>query len=86
MTGYEREDLIHIMKMNRLALQESDSAHLRFSGQFDQIEYEVSIITIENLPTLIIKREKTISFQDTLPSVDDLKIFLDERLYQFLRA
>lgn len=86
MTSYERDDLIHIMKMNRLALQESDSAHLRFSGQLDQANYEVNIITVENLPTLTIKREDTISFQDTLRSVDDLKIFLDERLYQFLKA
>lgn len=86
MTSYERDDLIHIMKMNRLTLQESDSAHLRFSGQLDQANYEVSIITVENLPTLTIKREDTISFQDTLRSVDDLKIFLDERLYQFLKS
>lgn len=86
MTSYERDDLIHIMKMNRLALQESDSAHLRFAGQLDQANYEVNIITVENLPTLIIKRDETISFQDTLRSIDDLKIFLDERLYQFLKS
>jgi hypothetical protein len=86
MTSYERDDLIHIMKMNRLALQESDSAHLRFSGQLNQSNFEVNIITVGGLPTLTIKREDTISFQDTLRSVDDLKIFFDERLYQFLNA
>ena len=74
------------MKMNRLSLQESDSAHLRFSGQFDRMNYEISITTVESLPILIIKREEAISFQDTLRSVADLKVFLDERLYQYLKA
>lgn len=83
-TGYERDDLIHIMKMNRLILLESDSAHLRFAGKAEHAAFEVSIVTIENLPTVTIKNGETINFQDTLRSVDDLKIFLEERLYQYL--
>lgn len=86
MTSYERDDLIHIMKMNRLTLQESDSAHLRFVGQSKEAGYEVNIVTIENLPTLTIKSGETVNFQDTLRSVDDLKIFLEERLYQYLKV
>ncbi len=33
MTTYERSDIIHIMKMNRLTLSDSDTAQLEFSGQ-----------------------------------------------------
>jgi len=33
MTAYERSDIIHIMKMNRLTLSDSDTAQLEFSGQ-----------------------------------------------------
>jgi hypothetical protein len=32
MTTYERSDLIHIMKMNRLTLIDSDTAQLEFNG------------------------------------------------------
>lgn len=85
MTKYERDDLIHIMKMNRLTLLESDSAHLRFVGRIDHSICEVTIVTIENLPTLTIKSGDTIKFRDTLRSVDDLKIFLEEQLYKYLQ-
>ena len=32
-TSYERSDIIHIMKMNRFALSDSDTAQLEFGGQ-----------------------------------------------------
>ncbi len=33
MTTYERSDIIHIMKMNRLMLIDSDAAQFEFGGQ-----------------------------------------------------
>lgn len=50
MTAYERLDLIHIMKMNRLALTDSDTAHLEFSGQVKGKNCQITILAVEDLP------------------------------------
>lgn len=39
MTTYERSDIIHIMKMNRLTLSDSDTAQLEFNGQVKGKDY-----------------------------------------------
>lgn len=83
---YERSDIIHIMKMNRLALVDSDSAYLSFSGHIKDKDYQINILTAENLPSVVIKQNGTIIVNETVKSIDDLKIFLEERLYKYLDA
>ncbi|MGI8495051.1 MAG: hypothetical protein ACR2L1_07040 [Pyrinomonadaceae bacterium] len=58
MSGYEREDIIHIMKISRFKLDEavSDTAQLSFSGQADEKDCVVEILAVENLPQVIIRR------------------------------
>ncbi len=85
-TSYERSDLIHIMKMNRLTLSDSDTAQLEFSGQVKGKNYRITILVVENLPQIFIKRDGEVIYSETVKSVDDLKIFLEERLYKYLEA
>ncbi len=85
-TAYERSDIIHIMKMNRFTLSDSDTAHLEFGGQVKGKDYQISILVVEDLPRVSIKRNREVVFEDTVKSVDDLKIFLEERLYKHLEA
>jgi len=85
-TTYERSDIIHIMKMNRLALIDSDSAHLSFGGQVKGKDYQINVLVVEDLPRLAIKKEGEILFNDTIRSIDDLKIFLEERLYKYFEV
>ncbi len=82
--SYERSDIIHIMKMNRFALSDSDTAHLTFTGRFKDKDYMVSIVAVENEPQVIVKQNETVKVSEMVKSVDDLKIFLEERLYQYL--
>lgn len=84
MTSYERSDLIHIMKMNRLTLSDADTVHLRFIGQLKGQDYEITILVVEDLPSVVIKKSGAMVYSETVKSVDDLKIFLEERLYKFL--
>jgi hypothetical protein len=86
MTSYERSDLIHIMKMNRLTLSDSDTAHLEFNGYVNGETYNISILIVEDLPTIVLKRQGTAIFSETVKSIDDLKIFLEERLYKYFEA
>ena len=83
-TADERSDLIHIMKMNCLSLIDADSAQLRFSGQVKQSDYEISVLVIEDLPSVVIKKDSVMLYSETVKSIDDIKIFLEERLYTFL--
>jgi hypothetical protein len=85
-TAYERSDIIHIMKMNRLLLIDSDTAHLSFNGQVKGKEYQITILVVEDLPRVSIRQNGEVVFEDTVKSVDDLKIFLEERLYKFLEG
>jgi hypothetical protein len=86
MTTYERSDIIHIMKMNRLTLNDSDSAQLEFSGQVSGKNYRIRILIVEDLPRISIKQSGEVVFEDTVKSIDDLKIFLEERLYLYLEV
>jgi len=86
MTTYERSDIIHIMKMNRLTLSDSDTAQMEFSGQVKGKNYRITIPVVEDLPQIFIKQDGEVIFEDTVKSIDDLKIFLEERLYKYLEA
>ncbi len=86
MTTYERSDLIHIMKMNRLPLIDSDTAQLEFSGQVREKDYRIIILVVEDLPRVSIKQNGEVVFEDVVKSIDDLKIFLEERLYKYLEV
>lgn len=86
MTTYERSDIVHIMKMNRFTLGDSDTAHLEFDGQIKGKDYWITILVVEDLPQVFIKQGGKIVLNETIKSVDDLKIFLEERLYKYLEA
>ena len=86
MTAYERSDLIHIMKMNRFTLSDSDTAQLEFRGQVKGKDYRIKILVVEDLPQISIQRNGEAVFNETVKSIDDLKIFLEERLYKYLEA
>ncbi len=86
MTPYERSDIIHIMKMNRFSLSDSDTAHLGFRGQVKGNDYEVTVLVVEDLPRVSIKQNGEVIYNDTVKSIDDLKIFLEERLYKYLEV
>lgn len=83
-SSYERSDLIHIMRINHFALNESDSARLDFNGQLKNAGDQMTILILENLPRLSLKQNGATVFNETFQSIDDLKIFLEERLYQYL--
>ncbi len=85
-TAYERLDIIHIMKMNRLTLSDSDTAQLQFNGQVKGKDYQITILALEDLPRVSIKQNGAVVFNETVKSVDDLKIFLEERLYKYLEV
>ncbi len=85
-TAYERSDLIHIMKMNRFTLIDSDTAQLEFGGQVKEKNYQITILVVEDLPQIFIKQGGEVVFEDTVKSIDDLKIFLEERLYKYLEV
>ena len=86
MTTYERSDIIHIMKMNRFTLSDSDTAHLEFGGQVKSKDYRITILIVEDLPQIFIKQDGEVIYSETVKSVDDLKIFLEERLYKRLEV
>ncbi len=76
-TAYERSDIIHIMKMNRLTLTNSNTAQLEFGGQVRGKDYRIIILVVEDLPRVSIKQDGELVFEDTVKSIDDLKIFLE---------
>lgn len=86
MTHYERSDIIHIMKMNRFTLSDSDTAQLEFGGQVNEKDYRITILVVEDLPRISIEQNGKMVFNEVVKSVDDLKIFLDERLSKFFEA
>ena len=85
-TSYERSDLIHIMKMNCFTLNDSDTAQLEFDGQVEGKSYKIKILVVEDLPRISIERNGEAVFNDTVKSIDDLKIFLEERLYKYFEV
>jgi hypothetical protein len=84
MTPYERSDIIHIMKMNRFTLSDSDTAQLEFGGEVKGKSYKITILVVEDLPRISIERNGVAVYNDTVKSIDDLKIFLEEQLYKYL--
>jgi hypothetical protein len=85
-TSRERSDIIHIMKMNRLALIDSDSANLSFAGEIKGKDYQINVLVVEDVPQLSIKQNSVILFSDTYRSIDNLKIFLEEKLYKYFEV
>lgn len=85
-TCYERSDLIHIMKMNRYTVSDSDTAQLEFGGQVKGKSCRIKILVAEDLPRISIEQNGEVVFNDTVKSVDDLKIFLEGRLYKYFEA
>jgi len=73
------------MKMNRLTLNDSDTAHLQFNGLIKEKDYQIAIL-VEDLPRVSIKQNGKEIYSDAVESVDDLKIFLEERLYKYLEV
>jgi hypothetical protein len=71
------------MRMNHLALIDSDSANLGFAGRIKGKDYQINVLVVEDLPRLAIKKEGEILFNDIFRSIDDLKIFLEEQLYKY---
>ena len=86
MTPYERSDIIHIMKMNRLTLSDSDTAQLEFNGQVRGKDYLITILVVEDLPQIFINQDREAIYSETIKSIDDLKIFLEECLYKYLEV
>lgn len=86
MTTYERSDIIHIMKMNRFTLSDSDTAQLEFTGSAKGKSYKIRILVVEDLPRISIEQNGEAVFNDAVKSIDDLKIFLEERLYKYFEA
>jgi hypothetical protein len=82
--NYERSDIVHIMKMNRFTLIDSDTAQLTFSRCFQEKDYAVGILMMENEPQVKVKQNESLIVRETFRSIDDLKIFFEERLYQYL--
>jgi hypothetical protein len=72
------------MKMNRFSLTDSDTAHFTFTGSFKEKDFVVEILATENEPQVKIKQNESLILSETVKSIDDLKIFLEERLYQYL--
>ncbi len=83
-SSYERSDIVHIMKMHGFSLLDSDTAHLTFGGGFEEKDFTVAILAIENEPQVTVKQNKSLILNETVKSIDDLKIFLEERLYLYL--
>lgn len=83
---YECLDLIHIMKMNRFTLSDSDTVQLEFGGQVKGKDYHISIVVVEDQPQFFIKQSGESILNETVKSIDDLKVFLEERLYKYLEV
>jgi len=44
------------------------------------------VLVIEDAPSVVIRKRGLLVHSETVKSVDDLKIFLEERLYKYLEA
>ncbi len=59
---------------------------MEFSGQVKGKNYRITILVVEDLPQIFIKRDGEVIYSETVKSIDDLKIFLEERLYKYLEV
>ncbi len=66
-----------------LALSDSDTAHLEFGGQVKEKDYRITILVIEGSAQFSIKQNGEVIYNETVKSIDDLKIFLEEGLYRY---
>ncbi len=67
----ERSDLIHIMPINRPALGEADTAHLTFNGRTGGSEHEITVLIVEDTPSVVIRKDVPLVYSETVKSVDD---------------
>lgn len=65
----ERSDIIHIMKMNRLTLNDSDTSELRFDGQIKEMNYQITILALEDLSQVFIKQDGEAVFNTTVKAL-----------------
>jgi hypothetical protein len=72
--------------LNRFTLNDSDTAQFEFGGQVKGKHYQITILVVEDLPQIFIKQDGEVFFNETVKSIDDLKIFLEERLYKYLEV
>ena len=61
---------------------------LDFCGEHKQREMitYITILVTEDLPQVFVKQNGELVFNEAVKSVDDLKIFLEERLYKYFEA
>ncbi len=57
-----------------------------FGSESEGKTYLVTVFALEDLPRVSIKQNEVMLFNDTVKSIDDMKIFLEERLYKFMGA
>jgi hypothetical protein len=75
-----------IMKVNRFALSDSDTAQLEFGGQVKGKDYRITVLVVEDLPQVFIKRHGEVVLSETVKALTILLIFLEERLYKYLEV
>ena len=61
-SSHERTELIHIMRINRLALGEADTAHLTFNGRTGGSDYEITVLIVEDTPPVVIRKDDTLVY------------------------
>lgn len=77
-------DITQLMKMNRFALVDGDTAHLEFAGVFSDKSFSLKVLAAENEPQVALKCNDRVIFSRSHKSIEELKIFLDEKLYLYL--
>ena len=78
----ERADLIHILKMKHFALATEDASQLLFTRSAEaeeNIRFSITINSRDDLPVMEIQRTGNVIFLESFKSVDDLKIFLEDK-------
>lgn len=85
-TTHGRSDIIHIMKMYRFTSTDFDTVNLTFGRSEKEKDYTVEILATEIEPQVKVKENESLIVNETVKSIDDLKIFLEERLYQYLKT
>lgn len=86
MTAHEPFDITHIVKVNRFTLSDSDTAHREFGRQVKEKSDKIKIPVVEGLPQVLIKQHSIVILNEMVKSVDDLKIFLEDRLYKYFEV
>ena len=74
------------MTEHSLLLKKGLSGWKNQAGQVKGKDYRITILVVEDLPQIFIEQDGKIVLNETVKSVDDLKIFLEERLYKYLEV